>query len=156
MKKKEFKLADTMISTLGKAARIERVLAIRCFNEIKNIDLTYNEFLILDTLNFNSGIHQRDLAQRMVMATGNLCRELERLEEKNYIERQWDKKGKRMVKTLVITDLGKKQYDKAIKSVEKYIMIMEDIYTPQEHKALKEYLSRLLDKLNESIDIVFE
>ena len=156
MKKKDFKLSDTMISTLGKAARIERVLAIRCFNEIKNINLTYNEFLILDALKFNSGIHQRDLAKLMVMATGNLCRELERLEEKGFIERQWDRKGKRMVKTLVITELGKKQYDNAIESVEKYIMIMEDIYTKEEHKALKEYLSRLLDKLTESIDIVFE
>ena len=156
MKKYAFKLSDTLMSQLEQTARIERALSARYFNENKNFDLTFNEFIILTSIDRNPYIHQRDLAKIVLFGTANLSRELDKLESKGLILRKATIKNKRVVKTISLTDLGQNKHDTVAVSMKKYINELESIYNKEEYKQFYSYLERLRKKLTESVDMIFK
>ena len=156
MEENKFVISNTLISHLEQTARIERALAVRYFNEKRELNISFNEVCILSCVKANPGIHQRDLARQVLIGTSNLSRALEVLEEKKLIIRKTEAKDKRAVKTLYLTKSGEKQFNKIVLSVEKYVKEIESIYTEKEYQQFNEYLLRLRSRLTESIDMVFE
>ena len=156
MEMNNFDISDTLIMILDQTARIERALAVRYFNEQKDVNLTFNEFLILNAIKKNPGIYQRDLAKLVLIGTANLSKELDKLEDKKFIERKIKPLGKKVVKTLHISKSGIKQLSEITLAMQKYIIQMESIFSEVEYAQFREYMQRLRNKFTESIDMVFE
>lgn len=150
------KLSDTLIYNLETTARISRALACRQFEECKEVEVTFNEYVIIDALYSNPGVHQRDLAKIICKGTANLSRDLEKLEEKGLIERIINSKGKRIVKTLKLTNLGKKVHNQTEFFIRKSIARVENIFSEEEYTQFQTLIAKLRDKLTESSDMFFE
>lgn len=150
------KLSDTVISNLECTARIARILAHRFFDENEDFGVTFNEFMIIDALNIKPGIHQRDLAKILFKGTANLSRDLEKLEKRGLIKRAVNTKDKRIVKTLMLTQKGQKVYHDVGICVNKHLVQIESIFSPQEHEMFLSFILRLKDRLTDSEDMIFE
>ena len=153
---KKFDFSKTLIHHLDHTAKIARILGVRYFDEHKEYDITYNNFLIIEIIYSNPNIHQRDLSKLILMGTSNLSRELERLENKKLITRTLTEKDKKRVKLLNLTPLGKEVYKKIESAWESYITNLESIYTSQELKTFTELLLKMKSKLTESTDIILD
>lgn len=149
-------IGETLLCNLERTARIARISAFRYFDENKNIDVTFNEYLILEALFSKPKIHQRDLAKLLCKGTANLSRDLEKLEKRGIIQRTLDVKGKRIVKTLELTPDGEKIYDDVNSQTYGHVMDIENIFTPEEHQRFIEYMERLKNRLTDSADMFFE
>ena len=63
------KLSNSLSCNVEQTARILRVSAFRFFEETENIPVSFNDFLIIETLFANPKIHQRDLAKLLFRGT---------------------------------------------------------------------------------------
>ena len=108
MKKEDLNyiLTNTLLFNLEQTARIARISAVHFFEENPQIDISYNDFSIIDAIFINPEIHQRDLAKLLAKDTANLSRDLERLEKKGILKRIVDTKSNRIVKKAVLTEFG--------------------------------------------------
>lgn len=149
------KLSDTLIYSLECCARITRVLAHRFFDESEDINITFNEYIIIDALYLNPKIHQRDLAKLLFKGTANLSRELEKLEKRGLIKRMADIKGKRIVKTLILTSLGEQIYHNTSIFVRNHIRNIESVFSKKEHDEFIFLISKLQNTLTDSNDLIF-
>ena len=154
--KKTFKFSNTLIHHLGSTAKILRVLGARYFDNHNEYNITYNNFLIIELLFGNPGIHQRNIARALLMGTANLSKELERMEDKNLIKRKITEKNKKMVKTVKLTKKGEEIYHTIVCNWEKFVTDLENIYTKEEMETFTEFLLRMKNKLTESTDMVIE
>jgi len=149
-------IGETLLCNLERTARIARISAFRYFEENKNIDVTFNEYLILEALFSKPKIHQRDLAKLLCKGTANLSRDLEKLEKLGFIQRTLDIRDKRIVKTLELTPLGEEIYNGVNSQTYGHIMEIENIFTPEEHQQFIEYMERLKNRLTDSTEMFFE
>ena len=156
MRNDKFIITNTLMSLLEQTARIEKAIIVRYFNENKNFDISFNEFIILTIIQHLPGIHQRNLAKKALIGTANLSRELDKLETKKLITRNADTKAKRVVKMLYTTDIGNKKCNDIAVSMKNFINKTESIYTKEEQALFNEFLLRMKNKLTESIDMVIE
>ena len=70
-----------------------------------DIDITFEQFAILNSLNLGKDFTQQDLANQMQKDKSIILRQINSLLDKNYIERTRDEKDKRK-KTLILTAEG--------------------------------------------------
>jgi DNA-binding MarR family transcriptional regulator len=61
-----------------------------------------------------------------------------------------------MAKTVKLTKKGEEIYYTIVGDWKKFVTDLESIYTEDELKTFKEFLSRMKNKLTESIDMVLE
>lgn len=151
-----YNLSDTLIYNLECTARIARISAYRYFEECKEINITFNEAVIIDALYTNPKIHQRDLARILFKGTANLSRDLEKLETRGLIKRNIDTKGKRVVKTLMLTPEGEKVYHDVSIRVHNHIAEIENVFSPEEYQHFISLISKLKGRLTKSSDMIFE
>src|SRR5574344_684612 len=81
------------------------------FFEIRNVDITHDEFLALNIIQCNPDICQRDLAKLMLRDRTRTGRILDSIEEKGYVERFNATKNNRLIRTMKITKRGKNIYE---------------------------------------------
>lgn len=156
MEDKIYKLSETLISNLEYTARISKISAIRYFNEHKDINITFHEFVIIDALYNSPNIHQRDLAKKLYIGTANLSRDLEKLEKRGLIQRNTNLKDKRMVKTLTLTEIGEKMYLNLNGTVYQHVKEIESVLTKAEYNSFLNLLSKIKNRLTEDCSRVFE
>ena len=145
------KLSDTILCNLEQTARIARVHAFRYFEETQDIDVSFNEYLIIETLFLNPKIHQRDLAKFLYKDTANLSRDLEKLEAKDIIKRTIDIKDKRIVKILELTKDGLQIYSKVSNKALEHIKEIENVFNQEEYSQFLMYIGRLRTKLTDTL-----
>ena len=150
------KLSNSLSCNVEQTARILRVSAFRFFEETENIPVSFNDFLIIETLFANPKIHQRDLAKLLFRGTANLSRDLEKLETKNLIQRSIDTKNNRVVKTLMLTNEGEKIYQEVSSLALAHVKEIENIFTPQEHEQFLSYILRLRNRITETVGNILE
>lgn len=76
-----------------------------------NIDISHEEFLILDTIYNNPGCTQSDMIRVLFIQRSYLCKILVAMEEKSLIERENSIRGKRqVVMKTYLSDEGKNKY----------------------------------------------
>lgn len=153
---KIYKLVDTIVCNLESAARIAKTQAYRHFEENKDIHITFHEFIILDALYTNPKVHQRDLAKILYRGTANLSRDLEKLEKRGLIERFVDTRGKRVVKTLILTPEGEKTFQDVGEKIHFRLTEIENVFTPEEHQQFIDFIVRLRNRLTEAEDMFYE
>lgn len=115
--------------------------------------LTIEQFITLDTIAFNRGICQRDLAKIVLKDRSNITRILNILEKKGLITRASTSKGNRMVKTANLTPEGKiviEKYSAVMKT--DLDAILSDI-EPEKLNIITEILSLIIDKISKNTNI---
>ncbi|MEE1119684.1 MAG: MarR family transcriptional regulator [Bacteroidales bacterium] len=150
------KLADTLICNIEQVARLGRHSASKFFDKNSNLSVSFNDFLILETLFDNPDIHQRNLAKILVRSVANLSRELDRLEKRGLVERTVDVKDRRTVKTLKLSEAGQQVYQKACETCVKQVENIENVFTQKEYETFMNYLFKFKNRLIETCGEVLE
>ena len=144
-------LSNTLICNLEQVARICRLSACHFFEKNKNIDIKFNDFLIIETLHLNPKIHQRYLAKILSKDTANLSRDLEKLEKRGLIERFIEIKENRTVKSIVLSKEGEKLYQEVSKHALNHINKIEEVFSKEEKELFLNYIERLKARINDTI-----
>ena len=145
--KSSYNVTNTLLFNLEQTARIARISAIHYFEETKEIDISYNDFSILDAIFLNPEISQADLAKLLAKDTANLSRDLDKLEKKNYLKRTVDTKANRIIKKTILTKIGLELHKKITNTAKSQIEKLESVFTEQEKEQFKSYLIRLKNNL---------
>ncbi|MBR2524898.1 MarR family transcriptional regulator [bacterium] len=122
------------------------------FFEIRNLDLTPDEFGALNLIINNPNICQRDLAKLMLRDRVRTGRILTSLESKGYIERINGTKNNRLVRTLKITTSGKKLYDEQFNIMSQVFERILDKFSEEKMKELTDNLNELERALSEIVE----
>ena len=89
---------------LGRSLRVFKSQMVAKFRE-KDIELTFEQFVILHLLNLNCDLIQRDLASQLQKDKSIIVRQINSLLERQYIVRLINKDDKR-IKNLILTKKG--------------------------------------------------
>ena len=116
------------------------------------MNLTPDEFGALNLIINNPNICQRDLAKLMLRDRVRTGRILTSLEDKGYIERFNGTKNNRLVRSLKITNSGKKLYDEQFKIMSQVFEKILDKFSEDKMKELLENLSQLEKALSEIVE----
>jgi DNA-binding MarR family transcriptional regulator len=81
---------------------------------LKELDLTYTQYIVMMVLWEDEEISSRELAERLHLDYGTLTPVLKRLEQAGYITRERSAEDERTL-TLTLTKKGKELKDKAVK-----------------------------------------
>ena len=152
----EVDITQTLIYRLDQAARVARVSGMRFFENCSELDITFNEYFIINTLYAHPNIHQRSVAKMLLKGTANLSRDLEKLEKRGLIDRNVVTKDKRSVKTLSLTAKGEDVRRKAQQLAQKNIDKFQQIFTQSEQKQFNEFLTRLTNEIIKNEDMFLE
>lgn len=112
------------------------------FFDIRDVDLTSDEFAAMNFIINNEDLCQRDLAKLLLRDRVRTGRILSSLEEKGYIERNTSTKNNRLVRTLKITKSGKKLYNEQFN-------IMSQVFNKILDKFSEEKMAELIENLNQ-------
>jgi len=150
------KLSNTLICNIEQVARLGRISAYRFFDKNENIEVSFNEFLILEVLYDNPEIHQRNLAKILVKGTANLSRDLDKLEKREIIRRTVSVKNNRTVKTLKLTEQGENIYLDICQKCIEHVKNLEDIFSQDDLKTfmnlIQKYKARLIETCGEILE----
>lgn len=122
-----------------------------CFEKgeqfLKNINsgLTLDQFITLDILSIQPGLCQMDLAKAILKDRVYTSRMINGLEDKDLVERKIETKGKRLVKKIYLTRVGKKFHSELSQELEEaYTKIFEEI-TDGEEEIIKNGIMKIKD-----------
>ena len=97
---------NSILCKLNKTARISHAFCDNYFKEYALGEITFDEFIILDTILCHPDVCQRDLAKHILKDTSHLSKMLNNMEKRELIERPIAKKGNRTVRKIIITENG--------------------------------------------------
>lgn len=118
--------------------------------------LSFDEFIILDTVYCYPDICQRDLAKLILKGASHTSKLLVVMENKKFIERPVDKKGNRIIKKIVITPEGLKAFQEASKIALEFAGNIENTIGKDKAIECSEFLNKIKKSVSESVKIVFE
>ena len=130
---------DSLYYEIELTGKYLRFLGTQMFNELK-IDVSVDEFLVLDIIKTNDKICQRDIAKLILKDRANTGRIINSLEKKELITRSVDTKNNRLVKQMKLTERGEKVLETSSEYIKDgYRKISEQI-TQEEIGKIKETL----------------
>ena len=133
--KKTTHYIDSVFYQFEQTARYCKYLSVQIFQGL-NMGITADEFIVLDTIDANGCICQRELAQLILKDRAGTGRLLNTLEEKGYIERFADTKNNRLVRKMKLTKSGIAILKDAIDKLKKYIDKMPEIISEENKEKL--------------------
>ena len=133
--KKTTHYIDSVFYQFERTARYCKYLSVQIFQGL-NMVITADEFIVLDTIDANGCICQRELAQLILKDRAGTGRLLNTLEEKGYIERFADTKNNRLVRKMKLTKSGIAILKDAIDKLKKYIDKMPEIISEENKEKL--------------------
>lgn len=153
MAEKEIKhYIDTLIHLVERIYIYARIKGAQFFKEL-NIDVTIDQFIALDAIYCNKDICQRDLSKIILKDRSNTGRILNILEEKGFVKREIETKGKRLVKKVYITKKGENLVEEYIpKLCLAFIEVFDEI-SEGEFAVLRANLEKMKLCLSETTSI---
>lgn len=143
---------ESVYYDLELTARYCKVMGIQLFEKIQS-KLGPDEFAAMDVISCHPEICQRDLARLILKDRANTGRILNSLEKKGCITRPLDTKNNRLVRKMLITDLGEEiKKDTTLKIKEAHKKIAEKI-PAFEIDELQGLLRKLRNRLSEIVDV---
>jgi len=118
-----------------------------------NIQITPEEFRMLDVLYCNPNSCQRDLAKIILRDRIHTGRLIDSLEKKGMLERHNETKGKRLVKRMTVTKKGMDCYVETIKAIQPQFKKLEKKFTLKQIEELRVTLQRLKQNISEIVDL---
>ncbi len=122
------------------------------FLEKNNLNLTTEEFGILDILSYTKEICQRDLAKIILKDRANTGKILDTLEKKGYIERIITTKNNRLVKMAKLTKTGEDFLKLANDKFLDTRKIVDDGISPEDREKVIKSLQKLREFLKDNIE----
>ena len=143
---------DTIFYQIELTSRYTRLLGIQLFGRL-GVGLTIEEFSALDTISANEDLCQRDLAKLILKDRANTGKLLDSLESKGFVQRELAIKNNRPVKTVKITDEGKKIYCETYEKLAPHHRFVEDKIANTDLAKVGELLRELREVLEDTIEI---
>lgn len=138
---------DSILYAMEQTVTYFRVKGAQVFNNL-NFGITSDQFFALDALYVNDGVCQRDLSKIILKDRSNTGRILGILEEKEFITRNVEMKGKRVVKKIYITEKGKKMVEECLPKLKSTFCSVLDSVSEEELKTLRVTLNKLRECLS--------
>jgi len=132
---KEKHYINSIFYQFEKTAKYCRSLSVQVFQKL-GASVSSDEFIVLDTIDVNGCICQRELAQLILKDRAGTGRLLDSLEKKGYIERFVDTKNNRLVRKMQLTDAGKNTLKEVSTKIKKYVNKMPEIIPEDEREKL--------------------
>lgn len=130
--------------------------AINCFFKENNLEISHDEFVILDCLYMNPNIIQIELAKMILKGRAHTGRFLMTLEDKGFVSRTPTKSGTKLIMKLSITDKGLKVYKKISQVIDEHIEKMHTNLDLEEIKILNKTLQKIRSDIFKIYDINFK
>ncbi len=122
------------------------------FFEIRNVDLTHDEFCALNIILNHPNICQRDLAKIILRDRVRTGRILNSLEDKGYIKRTNTTKNNRLVRLLTITKNGENFYNNEFRIMNQVMEKLLEKFPEEKMTELKASLEKLENALSEIVE----
>lgn len=129
-----------------------RLKGAQFFNELK-MGVTIDQFVTLDVLCTNSDICQRDLSKLILKDRSNTGRILTILEEKGFITRAVETKGKRLVKKIYVTEKGTKLVQESMPKLRNAFYNVFENISDEEFTILRVVLEKIRTSLSKTTNI---
>ena len=147
---------QSLFYNIEQTARICRAGVDNYFEAHAEGKISFDEFIILETVLCNPEICQRDLAKLILKGTSHTSKFLAVLEEKEFINRPVDTKGKRIVKKISVTPKGLDAYNFASKIASEFVHEIESSISSKEAQNCEKFLNKIKETLYKSDDMIFE
>jgi len=112
------------------------------------INVTPEQWAILNRLSENSGLSQKEVAKRTFKDNANITRILDKLEKKGLIKRLMDKNDRRVWK-IHITEEGKKVRDKVEPLAEEILKKATEGIDPKDVQTFNSAAKKMLENLGQ-------
>lgn len=143
---------ESIIYAMEQTVTYFRIKGAQFFNQL-DLGITIDQFVALDAIYTSVDICQRDLSKLILKDRSNTGRILNILEEKGFIERTLETKGKRLVKKIYITDNGKKIIeDNGPRLRSAFTKVLEEV-SEDEFVTLRKILGKLTISLSKTTTI---
>ena len=143
---------DSLVYAVKLTDKYTKMLGLQLFANL-GLEISPEELIILDIVNDNPNICQRELAKLLVKDRANTGRLLESLEKKNLMERVVDVKNNRLIKRIALTSLGKETYESVMSKVIPVFNRVYDDFTEEEVEITKNALAKLRNNLKTLVDL---
>ena len=147
---------NSLFYKIEQTARACHAFCDSYFDEYAQGEISFDEFIILDTIICNPDICQRDLAKLILKGTSHLSKILNTLEKRELIERPVSKKGNRVVRKIIITENGLNLHAFASQIALDFAAKIDVSIGITESKKCVNYLDKIMATLKEEKDIIFE
>lgn len=147
---------NSLFYNLEQTSRICRAGCEKYFEEHARNLMTFDEFIILDTVLCYPDICQRDLAKIILKGASHTSKMLVVLEAKGFIQRPVDKKGNRIIKKIVITPKGLQTHKFASKIALDFAHSIENTIGTEKAIECSNFLNIIKNSVTESAEIIFE
>ena len=144
--------SDSLYYHLRLTARYMKTFGKQLFNSL-NIDIDFDELIILDLLFHREGLIQRDLAKLLLTDRANAGRLASSLEKKDLVEIKIQKKANRLVKMILLTEFGKKTFEECVKKIAPKIEEISKMFNGDEEATLNRLLIDFRNKLSSAMEI---
>ncbi len=151
MMNKEMKVTDGLFFEIRLTSRYINIMGIQAFEKL-NIDISFEEYLIMDILSYNEGICPRDLARMLLRDRSNLGKVINELARKKIIKIKPSIRNNRAVKSLYITNKGLEIRSEIYEKIEPYLKIFDETITDEEQKMLGQYLQKCRKILDDIVE----
>ena len=118
-----------------------------------NVDLTIEEFSVLDVLVCSDRLCQRDLAKLILKDRANTGKLLDSLEKKGLIERKLSIKNNRPVKFVKITPKGIEERKKITEKIHPHFESVREKINNRDLAKIGDLLKKLRNILDETLEI---
>ena len=142
---------EGMFFQIRLTARYLTLMGNQAFEKL-NFPISFEEYIILDTIAYNEGICNRDLAKILLRDRSNVGKISAVLEEKKLIKIIPDIRNNRSIKKLQVTEAGIKLCNKMYTKLEPHIKILNEAISKEE----QDFLCRSLENCRKILDEIVE
>ena len=132
---KQIHYIDSIFYQIEQTAKYCRCLSVQLFQKLE-LDVTFDEFIVLDTIDANESICQRELAKLILKDRASTGRLLNSLEEKGCVERFVDTKNNRLVRKMKLSEKGGKILVDTTEKIRDYVGTLPQVFNEQDKESL--------------------
>lgn len=132
---KQVHYIDSIFYQIEQTAKYCRYLSVQLFQKLE-LDVTFDEFIVLDTIDANESICQRELAKLILKDRASTGRLLNSLEEKGCVERFVDTKNNRLVRKMKLSEKGGKILVDTTEKIRDYVGTLPQVFNEQDKESL--------------------
>ena len=145
-------ITDTIFYQIELTAKYCKLLGQQTFDKF-NLEISLDEYYVLDVLTINESLCQRDIAKLILKDRANTGKLLDSLAKKGYITRELTAKNNRPVKLVKITDIGREKIEEIVEKVGPHYRLIREKINSTNIIKVGTLLKELREILKETIEI---
>lgn len=149
--KNKIHYTEGMFFQIRITSRYLNLMGNQAFEKLK-LDLSFEEYIILDIISYNEGICHRDLAKMLLRDRSNIGKIASSLEKKKLIKIKLDIRNNRTVKKIYITEKGIKVCNEIYIKLEPYLKIINETLKKEEQDIVSTTLTKFRNVLENIVE----